>query len=65
MHLAEFAVPGGRAIPTLAAVPRVSVLRAGVADSVAVDVSQVPFLTRLDELVAASAVNLAGGDEWR
>jgi hypothetical protein len=56
-------VASGRPVPTLAAVMRVSVLGAGIAQTVAVDVAKVPFLAGLDALMAASAVDLAGCDE--
>ena len=60
MHLAEFAVARRRSVSALTAVTRISVLRPGVAQTVAVDVSQVPLLAGLDALMAASAVDLAG-----
>ena len=54
---------GRRPVSTLAAVTRVSVLRARVAQTVTVDVAQVPLLARLDALMAAGALDLAGCDE--
>ena len=65
MHLAELAVASGRPVPAFAAVTRVAVLRPCVAQTVAVDVAQVPLLAGLDALMAAGAVDLAGRDEGR
>jgi hypothetical protein len=50
-----------RLVAALAAVTRVSVLGPGVAQTVAVDVAQVPFLAGLDALMATGTVDLAGG----
>jgi hypothetical protein len=63
MHLAELSVARGRSVSPLAAVPRMSVLGAGVAMTVAVDVAQVPLLARFDALMTAGAVDNACGHE--
>lgn len=63
MNLPELAVARGRSVSTLAAVARMPVLGTCVAQAVAVDVAQVPLLARLDALMAASAVDLAGCNE--
>ena len=65
MHLAKLAVARRSPVPTLAAVTGMPVLRAGVSQTVAVHVAQVPLLPNLDALMAASAVDLAGCDEGR
>ena len=57
VHLTEFAVASRRPVSTLAAVTRVSVLGARVAESVAVDVAEVPLLAGLDRLMATGAVD--------
>jgi hypothetical protein len=63
MHLAELAVARRRSVRTLAAVTRMSVLGAGIPQTDAVDVAQVPLLAGLDGLMTAGAVHLAGRDE--
>jgi hypothetical protein len=56
-------VAGRRPVSTLGAITRVSVLGPRVAQTVAVDVAQVPLLAGLDALMATGAVDLAGCDE--
>jgi len=63
MHLAKLAVSSSRPVSALAAVTRVAVLGPRVAQTVAVDVAQVPLLAGLDALMAAGAVHFAGCDE--
>jgi hypothetical protein len=63
MHLPEFAVARRRPVSALGAVTRMPVLGACVAQTVAVDVAQVPLLAGLDALMATGAVDLAGCDE--
>jgi hypothetical protein len=60
IHLAKLAVAGRRAVSTLAAVTRVPVLGPRVAETVAVDVAEVPCLVFQDRLVAPGAVVEAG-----
>jgi hypothetical protein len=52
VHLAELAVSRRRSVAILAAVTRVSVLGTGVAETVAVDVAEIPCLAGEYGLVA-------------
>jgi hypothetical protein len=63
VHLAELAMARRRSVTTLAAVTRTSVLRAGIAEAVSVDVAQVPLLAGFDALMTAGAVDNACGHE--
>ena len=65
MHLAELPVARRRSVSTLAAVTRMPVLRPCIAQTVAVDVAQVPGLPRKDGLVTPGAVVETGLDRGR